>query len=236
MRSMLRSMTALVCVFLSVNALATTSATLASQGISQAIAIGNDEVNGKAVTGAQFTSLANKLNSYITAATNDGTLTSAQTYIANNAQQIQTTIANDIASKNEPNPLAATIYGTLNANGWVGTQTNVEIEMAQLTAADVTNSMQQIQTQGLASALQGLSSDLETLAQEAKNQGTRSDLVYTSFHGRAAHLIEVECAVMAEFLAIGAIGAIASLGGVNPLGDLLVTIGTVGGFVCYVIH
>ncbi|MGA8270104.1 MAG: hypothetical protein WB919_00995 [Candidatus Sulfotelmatobacter sp.] len=182
---------------------------------------------GTAATVAQVNTLATTLSSYITAATQDGTLATAQTSLL---KYITGPVKNGTLSGN----LASASYSSLKASGWNGTESQISTWMSTLTSTQYSEMTAYVQSSGLASfltegvtALQQLASEI---ASSPRHHGTFS---YASYNYMGAQLLPVlthdQCNVLTgSFLAILAIGAAAALGGLDPLGDLLGAIGAFG--------
>jgi hypothetical protein len=217
--SVLRSVTAVLCIFTTISATASSS-TLASQAISQAVSLGNSQLTGTTPTSAQVTTLAATLNSYISAADKDGSLAAAQALILSNLPGSST-------------QLAQAAFVSLQAHGWQGTQSQVSSWMSQVSPAQRTAISQQVQAQGLkAYLLTGVTILQQVATLIASNEG-HSKLVYANYNYDGARLFRAltsdQCNTFTgAFLAITAIGAGAALGGVDPLGDLLAAIGAFG--------
>lgn len=145
---------------------------------------------------------------------------------------------NQLASQIESYVAAAKKDGSLSKAEHSLRQTLVQPRLA-LEATKVATARQALQQRGLEATLMQSAADLRKIGtglQQAKLRRQGPSLTYVSTHlTRAAFFPEYECQTLeGGFLATLAIGALASLGGVNPLGDLLAAIGAVGEFGTYI--
>jgi hypothetical protein len=212
----LRSFVALLSIFATLNALGESkpsSSKLAAQGIAQSIIIANYQFSSTAPTAKQVDQLADTLDSYIKAAKADGSLPAANAYL----QSLPPVANTDRIQK--------AAYKVLASYGWQGTLSDVSALMSK---ASPSNNLLQ---NGLESALQKVVSDLKKAAgamakQELKPAHLTSAAYDYSGMQRVRLLLVSDCATLGQTAAeVVFIGAAASLGGIDPLGDFVALVG-----------
>jgi hypothetical protein len=194
--------------------------------IPQTIAVDNTPWRGEQFTAEMITSLNTNFVNTLNILQKNGTLAQAQTYI----------LAHASSYVNSP-PASPYSYQRMGINGFVGAQGYFDTWYGSAgTPAERQQVINNIKAMGLYAYLMSVIPPQLTIYAESLSllHGGRTRLLNASF--TSGRLLNVDYCPVFEgaFLWITAIGAVASLGGVDPLGDLLLTIGAVGEAVTYI--
>lgn len=223
MNSMIRSMVAILCIFCTLNALGSTT-TLENQKIKYMVGIANQKYDGAPPTANQAHDLSADLTAIADAAKADGTLQAAESAFMKVKEQFVSQA-----------PDANYMYQRLVAHGWKGTKQEAETWVATSDVEGRRALVSKITKEGLYGYL---TNDVANAFQELGNILSKNAAVYGKAKLVFVNIDDNSCGGHTNtytgiFLALGAIGAVASLGGVNPLGDLLVAGAAVGLFILW---
>jgi len=190
----------------------------------QSITLANGRFSGGTLTAADLEKLAGKIDSYVAKASKDGTLAAAEAVILKHRALIEGAAV--------PKELGSTAYLGLHKSGWLGSEEDAQAMTAAADQAERQKAIAEIQSIHLDGYLKNRANDLRTLASEMSRVNGKPRLLNASYS--LLRLSLDYCTVLnGGFLAITAIGAVAALGGVDPLGDLLTAVGAVGAFATY---